>query len=123
MDVLGKAGLLLLSFGGITGTLLYLAMGKPKGWLGMKQLARFRQGHVDGLITGTVLVVLSSAQLADAVATWLLIAGGFYVVLSTTALAWWPDWTEKSRWFSHLDLMALSSFSLGLVWITVLAFL
>lgn len=123
MDLLGKAGLLMLSFGGITGAMLYIAMGRPKGWLGMKLLARFRQGHVDALVSGTVLVALDGTRLADATATWLLILGGSYVIISTTLLAWWPDWTEASRWYGRLDLLALSSFSLGLIWITCLAFL
>lgn len=114
MIFLTQAGLVLLSIGGLSGMLLYLALDKPKGWLAIKQIARLRQGHIDALVIGTILLALGSFAALPAVIGWVLIISGYYTALATGALAWWPDWPTYTRLAWWLDFGSLSGFALGL---------
>ncbi|BAI72699.1 hypothetical protein AZL_020610 [Azospirillum sp. B510] len=122
MTSLTQAGLVLLSIGGLSGMLLYVALDKPKGWLAIQQISRLRQGHVDALVIGTILLALGSLAALPAWIGWLLAASGYYTSLATGALAWWPDWPTRTRLVWWLDFSALSSFALGLVAATISSF-
>lgn len=114
MIILTQAGLVLLSIGGLSGMLLYLALDKPKGWLAIKQIARLRQGHIDALVIGTILLALGSFVALPAAVGWVLVVSGYYTAITTGALAWWPDWPTQTRLAWWLDFGSLSSFALGL---------
>lgn len=114
MIFLTQAGLVLLSIGGISGMLLYVALDMPKGWLAIKQIARLRQGHIDALVIGTILLALGSLAVLPAMVGWLLVVSGYYTAIATGALAWWPDWSTHNRLAWWLDFASLSGFALGL---------
>ncbi|OCJ13076.1 hypothetical protein A6U87_07225 [Rhizobium sp. AC44/96] len=114
MKFLTQAGLVLLSIGGLSGMLLYVALDKPKGWLAIKQTSRLRQGHVDALIIGTILLALGALAPLPMSISWVLVISGFYTSLATGALAWWPDWATKSRLGWWIDFGSLSSFALAM---------
>ncbi|MBC2773165.1 hypothetical protein H6M51_09845 [Rhizobium sp. AQ_MP] len=124
MNFISQAGLVLLALGGISGMVLSLALEKPKGWLAIKQVSRLRQGHVDALIIGTILLALGygMAQIHP-VTGWLLIVSGFYTAIATGALAWWPDWPTRTRLIWWLDFASLSAFALGLTAAAITSFL
>lgn len=114
MIFLTQAGLVLLSIGGLSGMLLYVALDKPKGWLAIKQIARLRQGHIDALVIGTILLALGSFAALPAAIGWVLVVSGYYTAIATGALAWWPDWPTHTRLAWWLDFGSLSSFAVGL---------
>lgn len=114
MIILTQAGLVLLSIGGLSGMLLYVALDKPKGWLAIKQIARLRQGHIDALVIGTILLALGSFSALPAAVGWVLVVSGYYTAIATGALAWSPDWPTQTRLTWWLDFGSLSSFALGL---------
>lgn len=115
MIFLTQAGLVLLSIGGLSGMLLYVALDKPKGWLAIKQIARLRQGHIDALVIGTILLAIGSFAALPAAIGWVLVVSGYYTAIATGALAWWPDWPTHTRLAWWLDFGSLSSFALGLI--------
>ncbi|PYB72412.1 hypothetical protein [Rhizobium wuzhouense] len=124
MTFITQAGLVLLSIGGISGMLLSVALDKPKGWFAIKQISRLRQGHVDALIIGTVLLALGyGATMLHPAIGWLLIVSGFYTAIGTGALAWWPDWPTRTRLVWWLDFCSLSTFAFGLTAAAVSSFL
>ncbi|WLS05172.1 hypothetical protein [Shinella oryzae] len=114
MTFMTQAGLVLLSIGGLSGMLLYVALDKPKGWLGIKQISRFRQGHIDALVIGTILLSLGTLTVLPAAIGWVIIVSGYYTALATGALAWWPEWPTHTRLAWWLDFISLSSFAIGL---------
>lgn len=114
MTFLTQAGLVLLSIGGLSGMVLSLALEKPKGWLAIKQVARLRQGHVDALVIGAILLSLGSAPPLPAAIGWILAISGYYTAIATGALAWWPDWPTRTRVVWWFDFASLSSFAFGL---------
>lgn len=122
MIFLTQAGLVLLSIGGLSGMLLYMALDKPKGWLAIKQIARLRQGHIDALVIGTILLALGSFAALPTAIGWTLVVSGYYTALATGALAWWPDWPTHTRLAWWLDFGSLSSFALGLTAAAVSSF-
>lgn len=122
MIFLTQAGLVLLSIGGLSGMLLYMALDKPKGWLAIKQIARLRQGHIDALVIGTILLALGSFAALPSAIGWTLVVSGYYTALATGALAWWPDWPTHTRLAWWLDFGSLSSFALGLTAAAVSSF-
>ncbi len=103
--------------------LLYVALAKPKGWLGIKQIARFRQGHVDALVIGAIFLALDGTAAPYPVASLVLVLSGFYTTISTGALAWWPDWTTHHPAAAWVDFGALSSFALAICAITAFVLL
>lgn len=123
MIFLTQAGLVLLSIGGLSGMLLYVALDKPKGWLAIKQIARLRQGHIDALVIGTILLALGSFAALPAAIGWVLVVSGYYTAIATGALAWWPDWPTHTRLAWWLDFGSLSSFAFGLTAAAISSFL
>jgi hypothetical protein len=119
LEAIGKAGLILLSLGGLSGILMYISLEKPKGWAGIKEFARLRQGHVDALVIGGILVAADSAKIVDAYTTPILIAASFYTAVSTMALGWVPKLVEKHVAIKAVDFTSLSAFALCWVWLTV----
>lgn len=122
MEFLTRAGLILLSIGGLSGMLLYIAMDKPKGWMAIKQISRLRQGHVDALVIGTILLALGSVVAMPTSIGWVLVISGYYTSLATGALAWWPDWPTRTRLAWWFDFGSLSSFALALTATAILSF-
>lgn len=118
LETLGKAGLVLLSLGGLSGMLMYLSLERPKGWAGIKAFARLRQGHVDALVIGGLFVAVDSAKIVDLITTPILIATGFYTAISTMALGWVPDFPDKHHAIKWTDFASLSAFALCWVWLT-----
>jgi hypothetical protein len=121
-NAIAKAGLILLSLGGCSGILLYLAATRPSGWAAIKNIHRVRQGHIDALVIGAVFLSVSTTGLVDGPTAAVLVATGFYTALSTAALGWWPDFPERNRIVNVFDFLALAGFALAWVWITVKAF-
>lgn len=119
METIGKAGLILLSLGGLSGILMYISLEKPRGWAGIKEFPRLRQGHVDALVIGGVLLAADAANVVDAYATPILIATSFYTAISTMALGWFPNFVEKHRAIKIVDFASLSGFALCWVWLTI----
>ncbi|MDO1583458.1 hypothetical protein [Rhizobium oryzicola] len=122
MTLATQAGLVLLSIGGLSGMMLYVGIDKPSGWLGIRQMSRFRQGHVDALVIGTILVVLGTLTWIPQPVVWVLVASGYYTSIATGALAWWPDWPTRTRLAWWLDFCSLSSFALGLCAAAIFSF-
>ncbi|MFD1537774.1 hypothetical protein [Nonomuraea guangzhouensis] len=121
MNVLGIGGLVLLVIGAWSGLLLYACVAKPKGWAGIKQLPRLRQGHVDALIIGTVFVAADSAGVVDLGASIILLITGYYTALSTGALAWWPDFVDRSRPLQIIEWACFAGFALAWTWVAARA--
>ncbi|MER6414373.1 hypothetical protein ABT273_25330 [Streptomyces humidus] len=121
IGVLGAGGLILLVIGGWSGLLLYVSLGKPKGWARIKEWQRLRQGHVDALIIGAVLISADALITAGPVTSAALLVSGYYTAISTGALAWWPDFPQRNRWVSRLDLSCLTAFAAAWTWVAVCA--
>lgn len=117
MGILGKGGLVLLSMGGCSGILMYMYLERQSKWAGIKNFARLRQGHVDALVVGGIFLAVEAAGVADAYASWLLLVTGFYTVVSTGAMGWWPDLMQKSTPTKWVDFLVLSNFALAWVWL------
>ncbi|MFI9629920.1 hypothetical protein [Streptomyces sp. NPDC052042] len=119
IGILGAGGLVLLVIGGWSGLLLYVSLAKPKGWARIKEWPRLRQGHVDALIIGAVLIAADALVTVDPVTSLVLLASGYYTAISTGALAWWPDFPQRTRWVSRLDLISLTAFAASWTWVAV----
>jgi len=114
-----RPGLILLSIEGLSGMLMYISLEKSKGWAGIKDFARLRQGHVDALVIGGVLLAADAADIVDAYTMPILIATSFYTAISTMALGWVPKLVEKHIAMKIVDFASLSGFALCWVWLTI----
>ncbi|NJQ02041.1 hypothetical protein [Streptomyces zingiberis] len=121
VGVLGAGGLVLLAIGGWSGLLLYVSLARPKGWAGIKEWTRLRQGHVDALIIGAVLVAADTLAAVDSVTAAVLLATGYYTAISTGALAWWPDLPSRTPWAARVDLICFTAFSAAWTWVAARA--
>lgn len=119
MGIHGKGGLLLLSMGGCSGILMYLSLERPAGWAYIRNFARLRQGHVDALVLGGIFLAAEATGVVDSYASLVLLVTGFYTVISTGAMGWWPDFPQRYKVASVGDFAALSTFALAWVWVTV----
>ncbi|RUW24976.1 MULTISPECIES: hypothetical protein [unclassified Mesorhizobium] len=119
MSILGKGGLLLLSMGGCSGILMYLSLERPAGWAYIRNFARLRQGHVDALVLGGIFLAAEATGVVDPYASLVLLITGFYTVISTGAMGWWPDFPQRYKVAGVGDFAALSTFALAWVWVTV----
>ncbi|RWC95557.1 MAG: hypothetical protein E5V58_24675 [Mesorhizobium sp.] len=119
MGILGKGGLLLLSMGGCSGILMYLSLERPAGWAYIRNFARLRQGHVDALVLGGIFLAAEATGVVDPYASLVLLITGFYTVISTGAMGWWPDFPQRYKVASVGDFAALSTFAFAWVWVTV----
>ncbi|MEU0805928.1 hypothetical protein [Streptomyces sp. NPDC005970] len=120
VGILGAGGLVLLVIGGWSGLLLYVSLGKPKGWARIKEWTRLRQGHVDALIIGAVFIAADALAIGPATSA-VLLASGYYTAISTGALAWWPDLPSRTPWAARIDLICFTAFSAAWTWVAVYA--
>ncbi|MGW4031840.1 hypothetical protein ACWEFL_21440 [Streptomyces sp. NPDC004838] len=121
IGILGAGGLVLLAIGGWSGLLLYVSMAKPRGWAGIKEWPRLRQGHVDALIIGTVFVAADALGVVDTPTAVVLLVSGYYTAISTGALAWWPDFTSRSRVLLVIEYACFIAFAIGWTWVAARA--
>ena len=115
-----------LTVGVLTGWGMVYATGAPREKrlrAGLRDARRIRQGHIELLMMGTILVALGAAvpdppivpAVTIAICSWL-------APLAFFPLAFRPDWGEL-RVLRLVDLAAFTGLSLGYVALTVTLFL
>src|SRR5215467_6560207 len=95
---------------------------KPKELkqLGVRQLARIRQTHLDLLMQGTILALVGVA--VASVPTWigiLLVLGAYVAPLTLGVLAFYPDWQKESIVYRGLNTAVLTGFTVAWVALAV----
>ena len=118
MALLVKLGICELAVGVLSGWAMIALVEKPEGLkqLGVRQLARIRQTHLDLLMQGTILAVVGVA--VAAVPTWigiLLVLGAYVAPLTLGVLAFYPDWQKESIVYRGLNTTVLAGFTVAWV--------
>lgn len=122
MALLVKLGICELAVGVLSGWAMIALVEKPKELkqLGVRQLARIRQTHLDLLMQGTILVAVGAA--VSSVPTWigiLLVLGAYVAPLTLGVLAFYPDWQKDSVVYRGLNTAVLTGFTVAWVALAV----
>lgn len=118
MPLLVKLGICELAVGVLTGWAMVAIVEEPDSLkrIGVRQLGRIRQFHLDLLMQGTILVAVGAAVVA--VPTWigvLLVAGALAGPLSLGVLAWQPELQRESLAYKAINGAVLVGFTIGWV--------
>ena len=118
MPLLIKLGICELAVGVLSGWAMVAMVDKPEALkrLGVRQLARIRQTHLDFLMQGTILAVIGVA--VASVPTWigiLLVIGAYVAPLTLGVLAFRPELQKGSIVYRGLDTAVLTGFTVAWV--------
>lgn len=118
MALLIKLGICELAVGVLTGWAMVAIVEEPDSLkrIGVRQLGRVRQFHLDLLMQGTILVAVGAA--VPAVPTWigfLLVAGAFIAPLGLGVLAWRPELQRESLAYKGVNGIVLVGFTVAWV--------
>jgi hypothetical protein len=90
--------------------------------LGVRQMGRIRQAHLDLLMQGTILVAVGLA--VDPLQTWigvLLVVGAYLAPPLLGVLAIYPELRDESLGYKAIDSVVLSGFTVGWVVLAITA--
>lgn len=118
MPLLVKLGICELAVGVVSGWAMIAMVERPEGLkrLGVRQLARIRQTHLDLLMQGTILAAVGAA--VTSVPTWigiLLVLGAYVAPLTLGVLAFLPDLQKGSTVYRGLNTAVLTGFTVAWV--------
>ncbi len=124
MPLLSLLGIFELTVGVLSGMLMVMTLEAPDllRRLGVRQMGRIRQAHLDLLMQGTILVAIGLA--VDPLPTWigvLLIAGAFLAPPLLGVLALYPAWQKESIAYKAINTVVLGGFMVGWVALAVTA--
>lgn len=122
MPLLVKLGICELAVGVLSGWAMIAMVEKPAALkrLGVRQLGRIRQTHLDLLMQGTILAAIGAA--ATSVPTWigiLLVIGAYLAPLGLGVLAFRPELQKGSIVYRGLNTAVLAGFTVAWVALAV----
>ena len=122
MPLLVKLGICELAAGVMSGWAMIAMVERPEALkqLGVRQLARIRQTHLDLLMQGTILTAIGAA--VATVPTWigvLLVLGAYVAPLTLGVLAFWPELQKGSIAYRGLNTAVLTGFTVAWVALAV----
>ncbi|HEY1355374.1 MAG TPA: hypothetical protein VGF09_03580 [Solirubrobacterales bacterium] len=122
MPLLVKLGICELAVGVLSGWAMIAMVEEPEGLkrLGVRQLHRIRQTHLDLLMQGTILIAVGAA--VASVPTWigiLLVLGAYVAPLTLGVLAFRPGLQKGSMVYRGLDTVVLTGFTVAWVALAV----
>lgn len=111
-----------MAAGVVSGWAMVAMVEKPEALkrLGVRQLGRIRQTHLDLLMQGTILAAIGAA--AASVPTWigiLLVVGAYVAPLTLGVLAFRPELQKDSIFYRGLNTTVLAGFTVGWVALAV----
>lgn len=118
MPLLVKLGICELAAGVLSGWAMIAIVERPEALrrLGVRQLGRIRQTHLDLLMQGTILVAVGAAVIS--VPTWigiLLVLGAYLAPLTLGVLAFRPELQKDSILYRGLNTAMLAGFTIAWV--------
>ncbi len=118
MPLLIKLGICELATGALSGWAMVAMVEKPEALkrLGVRQLGRIRQTHLDLLMQGTILAAVGAA--VTSVPTWigiLLVVGAYVAPLTLGVLAFRPELQKGSIVYRGLNTAVLAGFTVAWV--------
>lgn len=118
MPLLVKLGIVELAAGVVSGWAMVAMVDSPEGLksLGVRQLGRIRQTHLDLLMQGTILTAVGAA--VASVPTWvgvLLVLGAYVAPLMLGVLAFRPEMQKGSTVYRGLNTVVLIGFTVAWV--------
>ena len=122
MPLLIKLGICELATGVVSGWAMIATVERPEGLkrLGVRQLGRIRQTHLDLLMQGTILVAIGAA--VTSVPTWigtLLVLGAYVAPLTLGVLAFRPELQKGSILYRGVNTAVLAGFTVAWVALAV----
>ncbi len=122
MPLLVKLGICELAAGVVSGWAMVAMVERPEALkqLGVRQLARIRQTHLDLLMQGTILTAIGAAVVS--VPTWigtLLVLGAYVAPLTLGVLAFRPELQKGSIAYRGLNTAVLAGFTVAWVALAV----
>jgi hypothetical protein len=122
LPLLVKLGICELAVGVLSGWAMVAMVERPEALksIGVRQLGRIRQTHLDLLMQGTILAAIGAA--VGSVPTWigiLLIAGAYLAPLGLGVLAFRPELQKGSNVYRGLNTAVLAGFTVGWVALAV----
>lgn len=116
-SILIAAGMVSLALGAVSGFALLMAIDAPAKLraIGIVNLSRIRQVHLDWIIMGVVMAVtgLAVPELGP-VTTLMVLAGGIVNPATFIPMAF-SKTVANTKWFQVISYVSFSSLSLGLV--------
>jgi hypothetical protein len=118
VPLLSQLGIFELAVGVLSGWLMVMTLEAPDVLrrLGVRQMGRIRQAHLDLLMQGTILIAVGLA--VDPLPTWigvLLVAGAFLAPPLLGVLALFPELREESIAYKAINTVVLGGFTVGWV--------
>jgi hypothetical protein len=122
LPLLVKLGICELAVGVLSGWAMIATVERPEALkrLGVRQLARIRQTHLDLLMQGTILVAIGVA--VTSVPTWigiLFVLGAYVAPLTLAVLAFYPELQKGSIVYRGLNTAVLAGFTVAWVALAV----
>jgi len=122
MPLLIKLGICELAVGVLSGWAMIAIVEKPEALkqLGVRQLGRIRQTHLDWLMQGTILVAIGAG--VSSIPTWigiLLVLGAYIAPLTLGVLAFRPELQKGSLVYKGLTTAILIGFTVAWVALAV----
>jgi hypothetical protein len=122
LPLLVKLGIVELAAGVLSGWAMVAIVERPEALkrLGVRQLSRIRQTHLDLLMQGTILAAIGAA--VTSVPTWigiLLVIGAYLAPLTLGTLAFRPDLQKGSIVYRGLNTAMLTGFTVAWVALAV----
>jgi hypothetical protein len=118
VPLLSQLGIFELAVGVLSGWLMVMTLEAPDVLrrLGVRQMGRIRQAHLDLLMQGTILIAVGLA--VDPLPDWigvLLVAGAFLAPPLLGVLALFPELREESIAYKAINTVVLGGFTVGWV--------
>jgi hypothetical protein len=122
LPLLVKLGISELAVGVLSGWAMVAMVERPEALksIGVRQLARIRQTHLDLLMQGTILAAIGAA--VSSVPNWigiLLVIGAYLAPLGLGVLAFRPELQKGSVVYRGLNTVVLAGFTVGWVALAV----
>lgn len=122
MPLLIKLGICELAVGVLSGWAMVAMVERPEALkrLGVRQLGRIRQTHLDLLMQGTILAAIGAA--VTSVPTWigaLLVIGAYLAPVGLGVLAFRPELQKGSIVYRGLNTTVLAGFTVAWVALAV----
>jgi hypothetical protein len=124
VPLLSLLGIFELTVGVLSGWLMVMTLEAPDVLrrMGVRQLGRIRQAHLDLLMQGTILVAVGLA--VDPLPDWigvLLVVGAFLAPPLLGVLALYPELREESVGYKAINTVVLGGFTVGWVALAITA--
>jgi hypothetical protein len=122
LPLLVKLGISELAVGVLSGWAMVAMVERPEALkrVGVRQLGRIRQTHLDLLMQGTILAAIGAA--VSSVPIWigiLLVIGAYLAPLGLGVLAFRPELQKGSNVYRGLNTAVLAGFTVGWVALAV----